>query len=157
MKLLLITLCCIFIQVGPSTPRFQGSYSRFYDSGKKRYKPDGFLKIHYISKDNILFYLEAWRMLDMNSGAMYGKLTLNKKSGKYEYLPKDTIDDCKLVFTRIKNKIIIKTAAGECHFGYGVYADGTYHLEDSKNPSYFESRKGEKVYFDKTPPDKYLE
>jgi hypothetical protein len=157
MKLLLITLCFLVVLPGSPTPRFQGSFSYSYDNGKRDYAPSGYLEVHYINKDNILFYLEVWRATDLNSGAMYGKLTLNKKSGKYEYLPKDTVDDCKLVFTRVKNKVIIKTASGECHFGYGVYADGTYHMDNSRNPLYFESRTGKKVYFDKTPPDKYLE
>jgi len=157
MKLLFITFCFLFIQTNSLPPRFQGAYSYSYDNGKRHYAPSGFLQVHYISKDNILFYLEVQRSTDYNSGAMYGKLTLNRKSGKYEYLPKDTVDDCKLVFAWVKNKVIIKTAAGECRFGYGVYADGTYKLEDGKNPPYCETRTGRKIYFDKTPPDKYLE
>lgn len=94
---------------------------------------------------------------DYNSGALYGKLTFNKKLGNYEYLPKDTIDDCKLIFVRHKNKIIVHTENGQCGFGYGVYADGSYILKNEANRQFFYSRTGKKVYFNKTSPKNFIE
>lgn len=157
MRLFIITFFCLFIQHNYPVAKFQGTYTYSYENGKTEYAPAGYLEVHYINKDDIRFYLEVYRSTDMNSGALYGKLTYNKINGNYEYLPKDTIDNCKLIFIKKKNKIIIKTVAGNCPFGYGVYADGTYYLRNSSNPTTFINRSGKKIYFDKTSPDNYLQ
>jgi hypothetical protein len=157
MKLFLICCICLFIKVDSLTLHFQGTYSYSYKHGKTPYAPSGLLQIHYVNENKILFYLEVMRATDYNSGALYGRLILNKKSGNYEYLPKDTTTGCKLEFIRTKNKVIIKTIGGECGFGYGVYADGAYYLKDSKNPQYLMSRANKKIYFDKTFPENFSE
>ena len=156
-KLFFICWICLFINTDIPAIHFQGTYSYSYDNGKRSYASSGFLEVHYIDKDNILFYLEVQRATDYNSGALYGKLTLNTESGRYEYIPKDISNSCKLEFIRVKNNVAIKTVAGNCPFGYGVYADGTYHLEDKNNPQFFEGRSGQKIYFDKVSPENYSE
>lgn len=104
----------------------------------------------------MLFYLEVARGTDFNSGALYGELTFNNK-GCYEYNPPEKEDGCKLRFVKNGNKISIVTVRGDCGFGYGVYADGSFTLQDSKNPVFMITRTGKKVYFDKTAPEKFKE
>ncbi len=139
----------------PSQKPIQGTYSQYF--GKKT-SNDAYqlLKVHYFNQDKIYFYLEAGKGApSYDSGAMYGKLTFNNATGNYEYLPKDTAKDCKLVFIKKANKIIIKTVSGDCQFGFGVYADGSYPLQDIKNPQYCITRTGKKVYFSKTTPENF--
>ena len=156
MKLFLIYLALLFIGADNPNKSIQGTYYNKY--GKTNKAPFGLLQIHYINKDNYLFYLEVNRGAPgYNSGALYGRLTLNRKSGNSEYLPLDTTDGCKLEFNCDKNKITIKTVTGDCGFGYGVFADGFYLLKDDKNPINFVDRTGKKIYFDKTPPEKFSE
>jgi hypothetical protein len=140
-----------------SSKPLQGTYSHYF--GKKTIK-DAYklLQVHYFNSSKIFFYLEAGKGApSYDSGAMYGILTFNKNSGNYEYLPKDTANDCKLVFLKQRGKIIIKTVSGECPFGFGVFADGNYELKNNENPSYFISRTGKKVYFTKTTPENFSE
>jgi len=152
---LLILLLTIVGYQQPSP--IQGTY--YTDYGKPGTdKPYQCLQIHYVNNNILYFYMEVGRGApDYNSGALYGKLTFNKRSSNYEYLPKDTIDDCKLVFVKHKNTIIIHTANGQCGFGYGVFADGTYILKTKANPIYFYSRTGKKIYFNKTSPKDFSE
>ncbi|MDB5032610.1 hypothetical protein [Mucilaginibacter sp.] len=135
----------------------QGSY--FHTYGKKSQdSPYQLLQIHYSDQSTILFYLEVGRGApSYNSGALYGRLIFNRKTGNYEYIPKDISSNCKLIFIKRENKIIIKTVSGECLFGYGVYADGIYTLNDKNNPTYFTDRTGRKRYFNKTSPETYGE
>ena len=155
-KGLIILVFSSFIAFNNSTSTLQGTYS--YKYGKDNTGPSGLLEIHYKSPKTILFYLEINRGApSYNSGALYGELIYNKKSGHYEYIPKDTIEDCKLEFVKVKNRITIKTLAGNCPFGGGVYADGNYLLTNAKNPEYVITRTGKKVFFEKTPPNKFQE
>lgn len=111
------------------------------------------LKIHAKESGTLLFYLEVGRGApDYNSGSLYGKLNRNANTGNYEYK-----GGCKLIFTKSKTTISVKTIAGDCGFGYGVEADGKYSLIDHNNPKDFVDRSGHKIYFDKTSPGKYSE
>jgi hypothetical protein len=153
-----ILLVSLLIIVGyQKTSPIQGTY--YSDYGKPGTdKPYQMLQIHYANNNKFSFYMEVGRGApDYNSGALYGDLTINKRSGNYEYLPKDTIDDCKLVFVKHKNTIIVHTANGQCGFGYGVFADGTYILKAEANPPYFYSRTGKRIYFNKTSPKNFSE
>jgi len=135
--------------------KLEGTYSDTYKTNGEA--PYHFINIHRMPNGGYLFYLEVCRGApSYNSGAMYGKLTYNKATGNYEYLPVSA-DDCKLVLSHKSNKIIIKTISGDCPFGYGVYADATYKLRIDHNPSYCFTRTGKKVYFNKTPPGKFTE
>ena len=154
MKLIFLCLICLLTSIINQPIRFQGTYA--YSSGKAPYAPSGLLEIHYVNQNKILFYLEAERASDHNSGSIYGKLTLNKKSGNYEYLPVEK-GGCKLVFIKDGNKVVVKTVDGDCGFGYGVYADGTFSLKDGSNPAYLITRTNKKVYFDKTSPENFRE
>jgi hypothetical protein len=154
LKLISICLICLVVRSNNTTHNFQGTYT--YSSGKARYALSGLLQLHYINESKILFYLEVERASDHNSGALYGKLTLNKKNNYYEYLPVEE-NGCKLLFSRDKNKISIITTAGDCGFGYGVSADGIYLLKDANNPAFLITRTGKKVYFDKTAPQNFKE
>ncbi|MFI5157981.1 MAG: hypothetical protein ACHQF4_03900 [Sphingobacteriales bacterium] len=154
-----IILISLLVLVGYQKPHpVQGTYYSNYNSKPGTDKPYQLLQIHCVDDKNLSFYMEVGRGApDYNSGALYGILTFNKKSGNYEYLPKDTTDDCKLIFIKYKNKIVVHTANGQCPFGYGVYADGTYILKYKTNPKYFYSRTGKKIYFNKTSPKNFSE
>jgi len=154
MKLFLLSIFISFITSGTPPASLQGTYG---SQGKDGKAPYSLLQIHYLAKGTILFYFE--RVLGApayNSGTLYGQLTLNKKTGHYEYLPVEE-GDCKLEFIRAGNKITINTLAGDCGFGNGVIADGTYPLNDNKNPAFCITRTGKKVYFEKTPANKFRE
>ena len=117
----------------------------------------GLLKIHEIDVNHYRFYLEIGRGApSYNSGALYGTLKFDKKTKTAIYLPASA-DDCRLELKFTKNKIIVKTVGGDCGFGGGVYADAVYNLRDNKNPSFLISRANKKIYFDKTPPEKFRE
>lgn len=134
-----------------ASAQMHGNYA--VNRGKKASSGYQLLKIHAKESGSLLFYLEVGRGApDYNSGSLYGKLTYNSKTDHYEYIPKNTTDDCKLVFIKTGKTIIIKTVAGDCPFGYGVEADGKYLVIDHINPKFFIDRKGRKIYFDKTAP-----
>ncbi|MFB9844252.1 hypothetical protein [Mucilaginibacter ginsenosidivorans] len=154
MKLLLISAFILIIGSARPPAGLQGTYGVQSRNDKAPYS---LLQIHYSAKGIILFYFErAQGAPGYNSGAIYGQLTLNKKTGNYEYLPVEE-GDCKLEFIHAGNKIIIRTLSGDCGFGGGVIADGTYPLMDTKNPVFCITRTGKKVYFEKTPPGKFRE
>lgn len=114
------------------------------------------LQIHCKKSGDILFYIEAGKGApSYNSGSKYGSLTVNKKNGHLQYLAQDTTEDCSLDFSFAKHEIVVTTINGECPFGNGVYADGTYNLKKKSNPTYFVDRKGKKIYFGETDPEQY--
>jgi hypothetical protein len=135
---------------------FHGTYSHFY--GKDANSPYQMIQIHYVNSSKILFHLEIGRGApSYNSGALYGQLIFNKRTGNYEYIPKDLTAGCKLEIIKQAKKLTIKTVGGDCGFGHAVYADGMYELKDGKNPEYFISRTDKKVYFEKTTPENFSE
>jgi len=150
--LLLILFSLILISFQPNTlPNLQGSYTVNYGKKTTAYQQ---LAIHYTHTGKILFYFEgSTGKPAYNTGSEYGWLSFNKKPGNYEYMPKDTVEDCNLEFVKNGDKLIIKTLHGDCGFGHGVYADGTYQQASKNNPQSFTIRTGKKVYFDKTSPE----
>jgi hypothetical protein len=156
MRILILSIL-LMLTLFRASAQIQGTFANYYGTKLNPAYPFQLVEIHQINPGKIFFYLEVGRGApDYNSGALYGTLTLNKKSGNYEYIPKDTVNNCKLVFIRYNNKLIIKTVNGDCPFGYGVTADGIYKLTSKKNPQYFIDREDKKINFDKTPPDKYF-
>lgn len=154
MKLALIAFFTLLMGINNSPANLQGTY-RWH--GKSDKEPFALVQIHYTPQNTILFYFEkGLGEPSYNSGVLYGKLTLDKRTGNYEYLPVEG-GDCKLEFIKSGNKLTIKTISGDCGFGGGVGADGTYPLTDTKPPAYCTTRTGKKVYFDKTPPEKFRE
>lgn len=148
---ILFTMLC-----SPASAQMHGNYA--VANGKKAGSGYKMLKIHAKRSGTLTFYLEAGRGApDYNSGSLYGKLTHNNKTGNYEYLPRNKKGGCKLIFIKLKTSITIKTTSGDCGFGYGVSANGKYLLIDHNNPKNFVNRKGNKTYFDATPPDRYSE
>jgi len=134
-----------------SKAQMHGNYAVKYE--KKSSSGYQMLKIHAKESGALLFYLEVGTGApDYTSGSLYGKLTQNAKSGNYEYK-----GGCKLIFTKSKRAISIKTISGNCGLGYGIHADGRYSLIDHNNPKDFVDRSGHKIYFDKTSPAKYSE
>jgi len=133
-------------------PNLQGTFAVNYGKKTTAYQQ---LAVHYSQGGKILFYFEgSTGKPAYNTGSEYGWLSLNKKTGNYEYIPKDTLEDCNLEFVKKGDKVIIKTLHGDCGFGHGVYADGTYQQTSKANPQSFTTRTGKKTYFDKTPPEK---
>jgi hypothetical protein len=149
-KRLFVILLFLTFVIKAST-QIQGSYA--VDYGKQAEGPYKLLKIHTKGNGTLLFYFEGGLGApSYNSGALYGNLNYNTKTGHYEYLSKNNTNGCKLVFTKSGKFITIKRVAGDCQFGYGVEADGKYLVIDHNNPKLFVDRKGRKIYFDKTAP-----
>lgn len=155
MKLVFNFFILLFLSFCAHAQSIQGTY--YHDQGGGKTAPYHLLKIHYVNPENIVFYMDiSTGAPAYNTGSLYGRLKLNKKSGNYEYLPVDE-GDCKLVFIKKGNMIGVKTISGDCGFGHNVYADELYYLTDAKNPAYFSSRTGKKVFFDKTAPENFQE
>jgi hypothetical protein len=147
-----IILWFILNLANPPHVPFQGTYSYFYGKGAE--EPFRLIKIHYVNQSTILFYLEVGRGApSYNMGSLYGRLLFNEKNGRYKYVPKDLSADCEFEIIKQKDKLIIKTVAGNCPFGGGVSADGVYQLKSIRNPQYFTNGAGMKVYFDRTSPE----
>lgn len=115
--------------------------------------------IYACSEDSVLFYLDVSRGApSFNMGSLYDKLYVGSNKSvffkKLEYCD----NPCKLSFIFTDTTLTIETLDNgyDCGFGGNVIADGIYKKVDSKQPEYFEDAHGEKVYFDKTPPEKYL-
>jgi hypothetical protein len=145
---LLLLLALLGLQ---ATAQMHGNYAVTH--GKKPDSGYQLLKIHAKESGSLLFYLEVGLGApDYTSGSLYGKLTQNARTGNYEYK-----GGCRLIFTKSKTAISIKTISGNCGLGYGVHADGRYSLIDHNNPKDFVDRSGHKIYFDKTSPGKYSE
>ena len=155
MKLVFSCLSFLLVGICAHSQTIQGTY--YHDQGEGKTAPYHLLRIHYISPENIMFYMDiSTGAPAYNTGSLYGRLKLNKKTGNYEYLPVED-GDCKLIFVNKGNAIGVKTISGDCGFGHNVYADGLYYLTDAKNPTYFSSRAGKKVFFDKTAPENFQE
>ncbi len=109
----------------------------------------GVIKIHPISDEVLMFYLEAGRgKPSYNSGALSGYITmLNTNQGLIQ--TKDDNLDCKLLisFDVQANSLNIRTMNGECGFGGGVSADGKYDQINSAIPEGFIDRSGREVTF----------
>jgi len=152
--LLLILLGLISVSFQLNTlPNLQGSYTANYGKKTTAYQQ---LAIHYTHTGKILFYFEcSTGEPAYNTGSEYAWLTFNKKTGNYEYMPKDTVGDCNLEFVKKGNKITIRILHGNCGLGQGVYADGTYQQTSKNNPQSFTTLAGKKVYFDKTSPETF--
>jgi hypothetical protein len=78
------------------------------------------------------FSLDAFRQVGLHSGHVHGSVA--------RYLPtawthRSPYGSCRLVFTRSALGVVVKQddAFGDCQFGYGVTASGTY-VRISSNP-----------------------
>lgn len=150
MRLFFICLIFIAAQQTASAQVMKGTYSY----GKPKKGPYGVLQIHQIKPGNFLFYLEVGKDApNYNSGALYDKITFNKTSGRYEANTKS----CRLQFLNGPKGVTVTTVKGDCGFGYGVIADGTYLTENHRNPSWLKTRTGKKLYFAKTTPATFKE
>lgn len=125
-----------------------------YKYGKPKKGPYGLLQLHQTKTGDYLFYLEVGRDApSFNSGALYDKITFNKTSGRYEANTKG----CLLQFLPDPKGVAIRTVKGDCGFGYGIVATGTYETKNRRNPSSLTTRTGKKVYFEKTLPTAFKE
>jgi hypothetical protein len=151
--LLLIVFSLILISFQSNNlPNLRGSFAVNYGKKTTAYQQ---LAIHYTNSGKILFYFEgSTGKPAYNTGSEYGWLSFNKRTGNYEYIPKDTVEDCNLEFVKKGDKIIIRPLHGDCGFGHSVYADGTYQQTSEANPQSFTILTGKKVYFEKTSPEK---
>ena len=150
MRLFFVSLILVVGSLKVSAQIKQGTYSY----GKPKKGPYGILQLHQVSTGNYLFYLEVGKDApNYNSGALYDKITFNNTSGRYEANTKG----CLLQFLPDPKGVAIRTVKGDCGFGYGVVATGTYNEESRKNPSSFKTRTGKKVYFNKTTPAAFKE
>ncbi len=151
MKLLFISIILIIATINVNAQIKKGTYN--YGNPKKK-EPYGILQIHQTKTGGYLFYLEVGRgEPSYNSGVLYDKIAFNKTSGRYEANTKG----CLLQFLPDPKGVAIRTVKGDCGFGYGVVATGTYIEKNRRNPSSLTTRTGKKVYFDKTAPAAFKE
>lgn len=130
---------------------FQGEY-QCVNKGKKL---PSWIRIHYEKNETILFYFTGRTLGDYPSiGELYGRLKLEKKTGHLYYSSKDTVYNYSLKMKKVNGHLIV-TENGVGPYGHGVYASGTYMRINSANPQFFLSNEGQKVFFNKTTPEKY--
>lgn len=135
----------------------QGTYWRYYSKKVGKDGPFGVLTIHQDKSDTVFCIEVGGGAPAYNSGLMYKRLTYNKVTQSYQYLPVDRILDCGLDITVNKNHLIVRTLYGSCGFGGFLYADGKYILKNEHDPIWFIDRAGRKVIFNETAPEKYVE
>ncbi len=151
MKIFFFSLIFTIATLTVSAQIKQGTYN--YGNPKKK-EPYGILQIHQTKTGNYLFYLEVGRgEPSYSSGVLYDKIAFNKASGRYEVNRKG----CLLQFVPDPKGVAIKTVNGDCGFGYGVVATGTYEVKNHRNPSSFTTRTGKKLQFAKTTPSDFKE
>lgn len=125
-----------------TTNGIPGTYIKHYPNGEV----GGALYIHPYSDSEVLIYLEVNRGApSYNSGSLYTTI----KWGENGAILEDYEDgmECRLDFFKEDDRITINTIAGQCGFGYGVNAEGTYYKESDKVPEYFLNGEGSKIYF----------
>jgi hypothetical protein len=150
MRLFFVSLLFIIAAGNVSAQLIHGTYSY----GKPKKEPYGVLQLHQTKAGNYLFYLEVGlNAPSFNSGALYDKITFNKTNGRYEANTKG----CLLQFLSGPKGVAIRQMKGDCGFGYGVVATGTYIEKNRRNPSSFTTRTGKKVNFSKTAPGAFKE
>lgn len=146
MRQFVISFILTIATLSVSAQLIHGNY--YYGNPKKK-EPYGILQLHQTKAGNYLFYLEAGGgEPNYNSGALYDKISFNKTSGRYEANTKG----CLLQFLADPKGLAVRTVKGDCGFGYGVVASGTYMEKNRRNPSSFTTRTGKKVKFNKTAP-----
>jgi hypothetical protein len=133
----------------PATIIYAGEYSY----GKNPEKEDIGTAYVYSENDSaILFYLDLITAAPKyRSGSIWGEVVIKKGQGLFIASLKGFKKSCELSFQFKNQKLIIKTIGGndDCGFGYGVFADGVFNKISDKNPEYFFTREGTKVYFKK--------
>ncbi len=146
MRQLFILFLLTVVTLNVSAQIKHGTY--IYGKPQKK-EPYGILQLHQTKTGNYLFYLEVGRgEPSFNTGALYDKISFNKASGRYEAHTKG----CVLQFIPDSKGVAIRSVKGDCGFGYGVFATGTYVTKSLRNPSSFTNRTGKKFKFDKTTP-----
>lgn len=144
------------LQVKPRYPKtsvYAGSYSFGTNAEKGRV---GSLTVYPETDSTILFYFESNRGAPSYSmGQLYGRLKMTNGKGFYFSNPQDSLTSCQFSCEFQTAQAVIKTLHDKdnCGFGYGVYVDGLYQRYSRTVPIYFEDLTGNKVYFEKTPPE----
>ena len=110
---------------------YPGTYVQIDTVTKKPLQP-GNRVVFVRSKDGSFgFSINAIRALDSNQGYVAGRF---RPGRVVVWSQKSEAGDCKLTLTAIPHGMMVvqDTKFGDCGFGYGVVADGTYALEGEK-------------------------
>jgi hypothetical protein len=124
--LMLGTLLCPSIAGAVNNPEFFAGNYRQVNPVTKRPLPVGSAIVLVRAKNGKLgFSINAIRALDSNQGFIAGTF---QPASKVVWVQKADGANCKLTFTAIPNgmTVVEDEGFGDCGFGYGVTAAGTY-------------------------------
>ena len=108
-----------------------GTYVQVSPASKKPLPVGSSIVLIRAKSGRIGFSVNAVRALDSNQGYVAGSFA---PATKVVWSNKSEAGDCKLTFTAVPGGITVlqDAAFGDCGFGNGVTADGTYMLEAEK-------------------------
>lgn len=130
-------------------------YAGKFSFGKSGNGANGSVTVYPESDSTVLFFIDIYTG---NLGQLYDRLKVENGKGVFEY-KEDGLEGCckwQMAFTNDILTISTIDTCYSCPFGGNVIPDNEYKRSDKKKPSYFIDGHGHKIYFDKTPPEKYL-
>lgn len=143
----------------PSTGLLTYSYAGEYQWGDpKRKEAGGTLTIYPESDSTVLLALDICNGPPaFHLGNMYRRAVVRRGVGRCTIEIKEDMLHCqfRLVFAPQSVVITTEPGHGECGFGQGISADGTYSRTSASVPQYFTDSSGDKTFFSKTTPEKY--
>ncbi len=104
-----------------------GTYEQINPATKRVMNPGNQIVFVRGKRGSLAFSVNAVRGIDLNQGYVVG--TLPASGPSVTWMQKGGGTDCKITFTALANhglKVVQDSKVGDCGFGYGVLADGTY-------------------------------
>lgn len=146
-----LMVCTLFPLTGSAQQQLQGSYCHSRSHGCMWFS---WVDIHLSKEGDYRFSLALGCTVPRftTDYQIYGKLSLNKATGHYEYLPPpaDSANQgCGLEFIRDENQLTVRVLGYRCKF-----RDLTLSLTNPANPEYFRYRDG--VVSFSTPPESFF-
>jgi hypothetical protein len=145
----------------PTPPRsalLTASYAGEYNWGDpKRKEAGGTLYVYPESDSTVLVALDISNGPPaFHLGNLYRRVVVRRGVGRCAFESTEYTQNCRLRLAFSPQSVVIETEQGhgECGFGQGVSADGTYRRTSSAVPQYFTDGSGE-TFFKKTTPEQY--
>jgi hypothetical protein len=140
------------------TTLLTASYAGEYNWGDPRRKEAGGTLYVYPESDSTVLVA-----LDISNGPpafhlgnLYQRVAVRRGVGHCAFQSEEYSQDCQLRLAFAAQAVVITTEQGhgECGFGQGVAADGTYRRTSAAVPPYFTDSSG-KTFFAQTTPEQY--
>jgi hypothetical protein len=142
----------------PQSTLLTASYAGEYNWGDpKRKEAGGTLYVYPESDSTVLVALDISNGPPaFHLGNLYRRVVVRRGVGRCAFQSAEDTQDCRLRLAFSPQAVVIETEQGhgECGFGQGVSADGTYRRTSSAVPQYFTDSSGE-AFFKKTTPEQY--